>query len=303
MACSHPRSIRFKQFRTDMQGRPVASFPADCGKCLSCLKKRKSHWSYRLQNEKDRSFSAYFVTLTYDNKYVPIGNNGTTHNFNDHKEFIKQLKFYEDPVILSERKEISLEELQRERDKIKLGPDRPGIKYFGVCEYGGQTGRTHWHYLLFNIVDTGSINAAWPMGRVHIDECNINTIDYTLKYMLKNEEDRDDDNRERSKSFMSKGIGESAANESFLKFISQTDNNTLGTARGSIIGIPRYYRKKFLTEEQRKAKGTSVAEHLEAQKKLKEDEIIRLGGNPDQIEAQKNHVKQRQLNQQKKRKL
>jgi len=256
-----------------------------------------------MQAEKDRSFSSYFVTLTYDDKHVPIGNNGTTHNYQDHKDFIKELKFYEHPKQLEKRKEISLEELQRERDEFKMAPERPGLKYFGVCEYGGQTGRTHWHYLLFNIVDTGSINAAWPMGRVHIDECNINTIDYTLKYMLKNEEERSDDNRERSKSFMSKGIGQAAADDDFVRFISKTDNNTLGTARGSIIGIPRYYRKKYLTEDQRKLKGSSVAAHLEKSKSEKDAEITRLGGNPALRDVTKAHLNQRQLNDQKKRKL
>jgi len=302
MACTSPRTLWFKQPRK-INGHLVRTWPGDCGKCLGCLKKRKSHWSYRIQAEKDTSFSSYFVTLTYDNKHVPLAESGTTHNYGDHKQFIAQLKFHEEPETLEKRSITSNEELLRERAKVKIDREQQKLRYFGVCEYGGETGRTHWHYLLFNIVDIGSINAAWPFGRVHIDECNINTIDYCLKYMLKNEQELQDTDRERSKSFYSKGIGESAANQQFIKFISETENNTLGTSRGSIIGIPRYYRKKFLTDEQRKAKGTAVAEHLEATKKIKDDEIIRMGGNPDKIEVSKNHVKQRQLNQQKKRKL
>jgi len=253
--------------------------------------------------EMTEAFSAYFVTLTYDDQHLPITDTGNTHNYDDHKEFIKQLKFHEKPSQLKTRSSFSLDELERKKNQIRINRKAQTLKYYGVCEYGGQTGRTHWHYILFNIVDTDSIYNSWPNGLVHIDECNINTIDYTLKYMLKNEEERSDDNRERSKSFMSKGIGQVAADRAFLDYISKIDNNTLGTARGSVIGIPRYYRKKYLTEEQRKAKGTSVAEHLEKSKAEKDAEITRLGGNPALRDVTKAHLNQRQLNEQKKRKL
>jgi len=256
-----------------------------------------------MTSEMKEAFSAYFVTLTYDDQHLPITDTGNSHNYDDHKEFIKKLKFHEKPSSLKKRPSRSLEELERKKNQVRINRKAQTLKYYGICEYGGQTGRTHWHYILFNIVDIFSINNSWANGIVHIDECNINTIDYTLKYMLKNEEERSDDNRERSKSFMSKGIGQAAADDDFVRFISKTDNNTLGTARGSIIGIPRYYRKKYLTEDQRKLKGSSVAAHLEKSKSEKDAEITRLGGNPALRDVTKAHLNQRQLNDQKKRKL
>jgi len=253
--------------------------------------------------EMKEAFSAYFVTLTYTDQTVPRTDNGTTHNFDDHKEFIKQLKYYEKPSRLKLRIQFSLEEWLRKERGVRINRKAQKLKYFGVCEYGGQTGRTHWHYIIFNLVDVNNITRAWTNGRVHVDECNINTIDYTLKYMLKNDDESKDDTRERSKSFMSKGIGEAAADAAFIKFISETDNNTLGTDRGSIIGIPRYYRKKYLTEEQRKAKGATVAKEVVKINRAKQDEIIRVGGDPAQRDVTQAHLKQKQLNNQKKRKL
>jgi hypothetical protein len=42
-----------------------------CGKCLSCLEQRRSVWTYRILQELEVAETARFVTLTYDEKYLP----------------------------------------------------------------------------------------------------------------------------------------------------------------------------------------------------------------------------------------
>jgi len=262
MACDAPITIRYKEPIPDGKGDFIWSFPADCGKCLKCLLKRKAQWSFRLVEQKRVSFSSYFVTLTYNDKHLPMGDGVSSINKNDHKEFIKKLKEYEKPKNLEVRSYISKEELERKKIGIK---DRGKLAYYGVSEYGDQFGRSHWHYILFNVRDINNIDRAWfttvrndqtgeyepgeQKGNIKIDECNINTIDYVLKYMVKDHSASDYEGRSKEVSFMSKGLGITYVDQEFIDYINREDANQVMNQRGSILPLPRYYRKKFVKEE------------------------------------------------------
>jgi len=291
MECDSPTWINYKAPKWDGE-KWNNQFPAGCGKCLPCLTKRKRQWSFRLAEEQRVSFSAYFVTLTYKDKYVPYGDKGFCANKADHKHFIKWLKYYED----EEMETISSEEFRRNKKQSK---EETGLlKYYGTIEYGDLKDRPHWHYLLFNVRDINNINLAWgsqvriskgvyspgeSYGKVDIDDCNQNAIDYVLKYMLKNdarERDREKD-RQPEVSFMSKGIGLSAATPEFINAIRKPENNTVINSRGTKVGLPRYYRKKFLSEGEIEAKQSYVAAMSKAKQKLKEEELLKEGLDPD----------------------
>jgi len=290
MACDAPLSIKYKQPLPDGKGGWIYYFPADCGKCLKCLLKRKAQWSYRLVEEMQNSFSSYFVTLTYEDKYLTRTDLGNTINPEDHKLFISNLKEYEAESLLNYRP-FSAEEIFRKDNGIK---ETGKLKYYGVSEYGGKTGRSHWHYILFNVRDILSITWAWNMGRIQVDECNINTIDYVLKYMVKDHTGEDYDNRIKEKSYMSKGLGASAMNKQMIDYIQAMDANMVLNQRGQRVAVPRYYNKKFLTEEQRKAKGVYIATEIKVQETKKHDKLKRQGRNPDLVEKQakdtRNHL-------------
>jgi len=276
MACDAPISIKYKQPIINKKGDWVYYFPADCGKCLKCLIKRKAQWSYRLVEELNNSFSAYFVTLTYADKYLTLTEFGNTINPGDHKQFIENLKEYETPEMLNYRP-YSTEEIFRKDNGIS---EHGKLKYYGVSEYGGKTGRSHWHYILFNIRDTASISMAWNFGRIQIDECNINTIDYVLKYMVKDHTGEDYENRIKEKSYMSKGLGLSAITKQMETYIKAPDANLVLNQRGQKVALPRYYNKKFLTEEQRREKGKYICSEVQRQKEEQYQETIRQGLNP-----------------------
>lgn len=300
MVCQTPTWIKFKQPKRVGKGWQYA-WPSGCGKCLICLKKRKNQWSYRLMEEKNNSFSSYFVTLTYKEEYVPIGDNGYCANKNDHTEFIKWLNYYETTQKLSERKKISAEELQRENSGVhEIGH----LRYFGVIEYGDINSRPHWHYLLFNVVDIDNIGRAWSkqvcvsekgyhkaaeyepgdtIGRIDIDECNVNTVDYVVKYMMKHEQEKNNDDREAERSFMSKGIGQSAATPEFLRHISAPDHNQVCNARGIKVPLPRYYKKKYLSEDQLEAKQKYTARMAMETEEKKQAEILRQKRDPEKV--------------------
>jgi len=286
MACDAPITIKYKEPIPDGKGGFIWTFPADCGKCLKCLIKRKAQWSFRLVEQKRVSFSSYFVTLTYDDKNLPLGDCGGTINKNDHFEFIKNLKKLEKDKYLKQREYISIEEFGRKNAKVK-GEKSQRLAYYGVYEYGDRFSRPHGHYILFNVRDISNIDLAWttfvrdnadksgleigdPKGRVQIDECNVNTIDYVLKYMVKDHSSFKFDDRQKEVSFMSKGLGITYVDDDFIKYINRVDANQVMNSRGSIIPLPRYYRKKFINEENVEAKNRYIAEEIEKQTKKEE---------------------------------
>jgi len=108
MACDSPISIKYNPPISDGKGGFIYYFPADCGKCFNCLKKRKQQWSFRLTEQMRESFSAYFVTLTYNDDNLPWSDYASTANVEDHKNFIKKLKKLETKKELNKRKEVSL---------------------------------------------------------------------------------------------------------------------------------------------------------------------------------------------------
>lgn len=238
-----------------------------CGKCPNCLKRRTSGWSFRLMEQVKVSKSAWFITLTYDTDHVPLTKNGFMSLDKKHLQlFFKRLR------------------------KAHEGNGWPSIKYYAAGEYGSETRRPHYHIILMN-VQVEKIQSAWALGHVDygyrngVAGVNEATVGYTLKYISKAGKfyHRNDD-RVREFALMSKGLGES--------YVGQFTTLTLGRlidhdgeecveikkrkvmimpseyhqwhhedpdermycnlTGGKVIGMPRYFKQKIYTEEQRK---------------------------------------------------
>lgn len=296
MACDAPLAIKFKQPVPDGKGGWLYYFPGDCGRCLPCLKKRKAQWSYRIENEMKHAITAYFVTLTYNDDNLPPGNMVVKEH---HKTFIELLKLYESWPEMSTREDYSYEEYIRASSRIgeysdDYTYDSYPLRYYGVVEFGGTTGRVHWHYLLFNVLDKRNIEKAWQAGMIQIDPCNINTIDYVLKYMIK---DRENDLQEekRERSFMSKGIGMQGITQEFIDSISEPENNQVINSRGFKVALPRIFRKNFMEKSQLEAKAKAINEAVAKQKKELEDKTRELGLDPAQNEVVAKQIRQNKL--------
>lgn len=165
-----------------------------CGKCPACTARRVSHWSFRLREEAKRSTSAYFITLTYDTKHVPISAKGfMSINKRDVQLFFKRLR--------------------------KLHTGGKSIKYFVVGEYGGQTMRPHYHIILFN-ADVKHVDPAWNLGEVHYGEVTVASCGYTLKYIHKQKKIPLHANDDRVPEFalMSKRLGDNYLTKAMIKF-------------------------------------------------------------------------------------
>lgn len=211
---------------------------ADCGKCPECKRKRINQWTFRLIQEDKRSIASHFVTLTYSNEVIPFANCGyPTLEHEDIQLFFKRL---------------------RKKTKEK-------IKYYMAGEYSPEELRPHYHIILFNVEDKDLIFESWKKyndfgeyvqaGIVHIDEVNENTIAYTCKYIDKDKviPAFDNDDRKPEYSAMSKNLGNNYINEDTKRWHLEDHTRNKHVALQDVkLMMPRYFRDKLYTEEQRK---------------------------------------------------
>lgn len=157
MACYQP----IRAFQRD-RGGPVKLLPArgprgepsnlelPCGKCLGCQQTRANHWAERCKHEAQQHQHCSFLTLTYNDRWAP--NDGNLQP-RDLQLFLKRLRKRLHRVLASDTKR-ARPQSQRvsssdPRNRILSNPRAP-LRYFACGEYGEETGRPHYHLLLFN---------------------------------------------------------------------------------------------------------------------------------------------------------
>lgn len=177
MDCLHPLSIKNPDFGKsyDTFEREFISVP--CGHCCVCIVNNAQEWRTRLEIEWQNSSSAYFVTLTYDDARLPIGN--FTDCFGNS---------YVVPYVC--KRDIQLF-LKRLRKRFKENR----IRYFIVSEYGPITHRPHYHGIFFGlprlfddrIKNECEINKEiarlWNNGMTKLDSVTYGRVAYVTKYM------------------------------------------------------------------------------------------------------------------------
>lgn len=226
----------------------IEEIPVSCGKCIICKLRRVNDWVLRLGLEAERSRSALFVTLTYKNENLTkTQRNLSTLVKKDLQKFFKRLR------------------------KITGQKD---IKYYAVGEYGSITKRPHYHAIIFNATEK-HIDQAWTLnkktiGIVHYGSVNRNSIAYTAKYMDKQSfiGYSKNDFREKQFSIMSKGLGSNFATQQMQKYLKNTLPLTV-KRDGKKFAIPRYFIKKYLTDEEQEARKAKI-EHIIADSERKE---------------------------------
>lgn len=211
--------------------RPI---PVPCGKCVECLKRRTSGWSFRLMQEEKKAHSAFFLTLTYDTKYVPITPNGFMNlDKRDVQLFMKKLR--------------------------KAHPkDHPKIKYYAAGEYGTKNWRPHYHLIIFNVL-IDLCQSSWDKGQIHYGTVTGASVGYTLKYLAKPKRipvHRNDD-RLSEFSLMSKGLGSAYLTEHMVSWHKNDLDNRMyvNLDDGQKISMPRYFKDRIYTEQERQRIG------------------------------------------------
>lgn len=207
-----------------------------CGKCANCLKTRVNEWTFRLKQELKVSKNAFFVTLTYSDACLPRSRLGIPIVCKkDVQNFFKRLR-------------------KNEAQKI----ERQGykIRYFLVSEYGGHTGRPHYHTLLFNLpVGKGykgdkeaveMIHKAWKYGAVYIGTVSDKSIAYCAHYSTAWHYDEEKANRLRPFMLCSRRppIGDAYLHCKHADWLK--DSYCLYDVDDThVVSVPRYYRRKI----------------------------------------------------------
>lgn len=217
MKCVNPQWINpHKPIGFD-DGEPVQ---VPCGKCLPCLQNRRNDWTFRLEQEHRFSKSAYFVTLTYDQKHMPT----------DQSLDVRHLQLY----------------LKRLRKM--MGKDK--IRYYAVGEYGSKSGRPHYHLLIFNAVEE-YCRTAWrdikgnPIGIVHIGKVTPASVAYCTKYILQPEL-KAPEGKKKAFSTMSRayGIGGRYLSDDMVNWHRGNDAN-FAMRWNQKVRLPKFYRDKI----------------------------------------------------------
>jgi len=202
-------------------------FYVPCGQCLNCRIQKSREWSVRLMHELNSWETASFITLTYNDKYLPIKDEKSQLVKADLQNFFKRLR----------------RDLDKEKRKLK---------YLACGEYGKtNTKRPHYHAIVFGIHpinDQELILSNWKLGDDAQQVCGTVTYDscrYVCDYVLKNKTGKEAgllyEGREKPFRLISNGLG--------LDFIKNNEkqfmDNMYMIARGSKMGLPRYYKDKL----------------------------------------------------------
>lgn len=211
-----------------------------CGKCNFCLDNRRNDWCFRLGVELKHSYTAHFVTLTYDELSVPVSDvDLPTLCKRDLQLFFKKLR----------KKQAAL-------SGVKL-------RYFMAGEYGPSTERPHYHAIIFNlVVPFEFLQLSWSNGFCHSGQVTGASIRYVTKYII-NRYDVDYKGREPPFVLMSRkpGIGNHYVKTHFNYHKSGLKNYT--RSNGFFGRLPRYYKTKIFTEFERSRIAIAAARSAE----------------------------------------
>ena len=207
--------------------------PVPCGNCYECRRQKAQGWRVRLAEEmKVRPYS-YFVTLTFSEESL---NKFKQPNEDDKNQIaIEAMRLF----------------LERWRKKYKKS-----LRHWMITELGHTgTERIHLHGIIFpnEPITAELLKKIWSYGRIDIGQyCNMQTINYIVKYVTKIDTDHPD---YKSVIITSPGMG-----ASFLKtynastYVYKKDGTTkkyYTLPDGHKIALPTYYYKKLYSDIER----------------------------------------------------
>lgn len=162
----------------------------------------------------------------------------------------------------------------------KLHPKDLKLKYYACGEYGSKGMRPHFHAIIYDL-NRELLQKAWTKGDVHIGDVSGASVAYTVKYMHKGKmiPVHKNDDRQPEFSLMSKRLGANYLTQSVQDYHTADINRAYLTLEGGVkIAMPRYYKEKLYTDEQRKQQGQTVEKLSEEhERKLRRDYRKRTG--------------------------
>lgn len=161
--------------------------------------------------------------------------------------------------------------MKRLRKKLAKEKYPHKIKYYTVGEYGGITNRPHYHSIIFNLPqfyqdNPHRLQELWTHGHVQVDQVTGASIAYVCGYVNKQTFFHNfgpQDDRIPEFNFMSKGLGANYLTEAMTRHLKETLNPYLVIEDGQKISMPKYFKEKAFTEEEKQILADLAKQHLE----------------------------------------
>lgn len=267
--------------------------PVPCGKCVQCVSAKILQWQFRLDCELRVSHSPKFVTLTYNNRFLP---KKEIERIDYKTGEILPSKFV--PTLVPSHVQDYIKKLRfHYREKY---PDRhhekgckcgncPSIRYYLVGEYGTKHKRPHYHIILLNCHDEKLIERTWSFfdrnanrfrafGFVDISPLrSVDAIRYTLKYCYKQSQPAGVLGS-RPFSRMSKGIGRNYINVHTLEYHNRGVEFSSVLYNGKRIPMPKYLKERIYDDEKRFLVTRFLQKESEVRDQRRAEKTARLEG-------------------------
>lgn len=217
----------------------TANLEVRCGRCIGCRADRAHEWGERCYHEAQCYEHNIFATLTYDEDHVPWSLRP------DHVwRWMKRL-----------RKRV------RARDSALVTTPPVGVRFFLSGEYGEQSGRPHYHAILFNVCcadkkklagdlwTSDELTSTWKLGEVVCGDVTAASAAYTAGYAIKKVGESgcevSPDGEVRVAPFMRCSRRPGIGLPWLRTYAADLVHGYVVTRDGQKMPIPRYYRKKL----------------------------------------------------------
>ena len=226
----------------------LAPIKVPCGQCIACRLNRSSSWAMRIMHElKMWKNIGCFVTFTYDQANAPWVNDfQTTLYYPDIQDFHRNLRRLISPFT---------------------------FKFFCAGEYGGHTGRAHYHVIYFGIpkeVAECIFPDLWGKGHIHVGDITYDSAMYVAKYCTKKL------NGEKAEVYKAKGIVPEFSRMSrrpgigatwIEKYAKEVKQHLSLICKGKEVPVPRYYKDKVYDENDRLRSRANSADYYASKEK------------------------------------
>jgi len=154
-----------------------------CGQCIGCRLERSRQWAVRCEHERKMHDENCFVTFTYRDDALLYGGAGGATLYPRH--------------------------LQTFWKRLRKSLNGKPLKYFACGEYGDESGRPHYHAIIFGhdfadkfrhsssmgnpLYVSPTLDALWGHGHCIIGEATFESSAYVARYIMKKHLGKDSD--------------------------------------------------------------------------------------------------------------
>lgn len=233
--------------------QPDEPIPMKCGRCIGCRLLYSATWAMRFSHEASLHADNCFLTLTFRDECLPEFNSIAV---SDCQLFMKRYRAHVDYCFPGR--------------KIRMA-------YCG--EYGDQTGRPHYHFLIFGhdfsedrkrwgqrgdypVFRSASLERLWPFGNSEIGTLTFDSAAYVARYVTKKLHGEAAADKywvidystgellhERTREFMKMsrkpGIGRSWFEKHKVSMYERDQVVVLGPSGSKVFKPPKYYDSQF----------------------------------------------------------